>query len=295
LNPPQGGRNIPADRRVLPRRSTRVQRESLAAHRRIRLDRAEYDKLDRTEDRMWWFAACHANLLLLYRLMAGPTAVAAPLLDAGCGTGGLLGRIAAAYPDRMAIGLDADGAACARAAVKSGRPVCAGSVDALPFADAAFGVIFSADVLCHRDVDERVALAQFHRVLHEGGLLVLNLPAYRWMLSRHDAAVHNVRRYTRRGLARLLDAAGFRLLYAGYWNLVLFPIMVLTRKLLPQGSRAVSDVRLHPAPVEALCRAATRLETALLRRRFELPWGGSVIAVAAKVQGHNSTQGAGHG
>ncbi len=46
---------------------------------------------------------------------------------------------------------------------KSGRPVCAGSVNALPFADGAFGAIVSADVLCHDGVDERAALAQFHR------------------------------------------------------------------------------------------------------------------------------------
>jgi SAM-dependent methyltransferase len=231
---------------------------------------------------MWWFAATHANLLLLYRAMTGSAAARQPLLDAGCGTGGLLARLAAAYPDRTIIGLDSDGTACARAAAKSARPVCAGSVNALPFADAAFAAIFSADVLCHRDVDERAALAQFHRCLLDGGVLVLNLPAYPWMLSRHDSAVYNVRRYTRRRVARLLHAAGFRLIFASYWNIVLFPIMVLTRKLLPQGKGATSDVRLYPAPVEALCRAATGFERALLRCGMRFPFGGSLIAVAAK-------------
>ena len=127
---------------------------------------------------MWWFAATHANLLLLYRLMTKSAALRRPLLDAGCGTGGLLARLAAGHPDRTVIGLDSDRAACARAAAKSARPICAGSVNALPFADAAFGAIFSADVLCHRDVDERAALSQFHHCLLDGGVLVLNLPAY---------------------------------------------------------------------------------------------------------------------
>ena len=231
---------------------------------------------------MWWFAALHANLLTLHRLTAVPEDGERPLLDAGCGTGGLLARLAATYPERLVIGLDADPAACARAVAKSARPVCAGSVNALPFADAAFDTIFSADVLCHAGADERSALAQFHRVLREGGLLVLNLPAYQWMMSRHDAAVHNVRRYTRAGLARLLAAAGFRVIFAGHWNMLLLPIMVLTRKLLPAGSRSPSDVRLYPAPAEALCRGITRIETALLRLGLRLPCGGSVIAVAAK-------------
>ena len=99
----------------------------------------------------------------------------------------------------------------ARAAVKSTRPACTGSINELPFADSAFAAIFSADVLCHGAVNEHGALLQFHRCLVEGGYLVLNLPAYRWMLSPHDAAVSNTRRYTATGLRRLLRATGFHL------------------------------------------------------------------------------------
>jgi SAM-dependent methyltransferase len=230
---------------------------------------------------MWWFAALHANLLLLYRRAGGATR-GTSLLDAGCGTGGFLAQIAAEFPERSAVGLDAAALACARAAAKSRRPVCAGSVNALPFADAAFGGIFSADVLCHAGVDESAALAQFHRCLGDNGVLVLSLPAYRWMMSRHDLAVSNVRRYTRSGLARLLQAAGFRVIFAGYWNMLLFPLMVLTRKLLPDAGAPVSDVKPYSPPVEAVCRAATAVERALLRWGVSLPFGGSVIAVAAK-------------
>lgn len=200
------------------------------------------------------------------------------MLDAGCGTGGLLARLDGAYD---AVGIDADAAACARAVAKSGHPVCAGSIDALPFADAAFSAIVSADVLCHSGVDERHALAQFHRCLGAGGILVLNLPAYRWMMSRHDTAVYNVRRYTKRGVLALLRAAGFQPLFASYWNMLLFPLMVLTRKLLPGGG---SDVRGQPGWVEAVGRAATGIERVLIRTGIALPFGGSVLAVAAKIE-----------
>jgi hypothetical protein len=66
--------------------------------------------------------------------------------------------------------------------------------------------------------------------------------------------------------------------------------MVVTRKLLPQGQRPTSDVRLYPAPVEALCRVATGFERALLRRGMRFPFGGSLIAVAAK----EGIEGGGH-
>jgi len=228
---------------------------------------------------MWWFAATHANLLLAHRRA---DRVAGPILDAGCGTGGLLARLGATYCNRPVIGLDADVGACLCAAAKSGRPVCAGTVNALPFADAAFATIFSVDVLCHRDVDERAALNQFYRCLGADGLLILNLPAYQWLMSRHDTAVDNVRRYTRGRIAALLRQAGFRVLFASYWNMVLFPVMVLTRKLLPSSTQPSSDVRVYSPPVEALGRAATGFERLLLRRGLRLPFGGSLIAVAAK-------------
>ena len=229
---------------------------------------------------MWWFAATHANLAMLYRRSRPQAAPEGRLLDAGCGTGGFLARLAQRMPESSAIGLDADETACRWAAGKSGRPICAGSVNALPFADAAFAVIFSVDVLCHRDVDEARALRQFHRCLAAGGLLILNLPAYRWLMSRHDAAVYNARRYTQADVVCLLQAAGFRLIFASYWNMILFPLMIATRKLLPGGTG--SDVKLQPFIVEMACRAATSLERRLMRAGLRLPFGGSVLAVAAK-------------
>jgi SAM-dependent methyltransferase len=249
-------------------------------HKR-RVERSEYDRLDRVEDRMWWFAAMHRNLLIL----AHRTPLAAanlPILDAGCGTGGLLVRLAGDYPESTILGLELDPQACRRAARKSSRPVCAGSVNDLPFADSALAAIFSGDVLCHQAVDEGRALRQFHRCLAEQGWLVLNLPAYRWMLSRHDAAVHNIRRYTAKSLRRLLHESGFRPVYVSYWNALLFPLMMLTRKLSPGDDGGSSDVKFYPRPMEVFCRIATGLESAWLRAGMGFPFGGSVLAIATK-------------
>jgi SAM-dependent methyltransferase len=233
---------------------------------------------------MWWFTAAHANLLALYkrtsRFCEGTEATSKPLLDAGCGTGGLLAKLAAANPERTVIGLDVDIFAARLARRKSGRQVCVGSVNALPFADRAFGAIFSADVLCHRDVDELTALGQFHRCLAQGGLLLLNLPAYQWLLSRHDTAVYNVRRYSRDLVAVLLRAADLRLLGISYWNTILFPVMVITRKFLP--AKRTSDVALQPPAAEAVGRFATDAERKLLERGMTLPFGGSLLAAAIK-------------
>ena len=246
------------------------------------MELSEYHKLDRLEDRMWWFAASHRNLLTLSSRQVPLKAGGQPILDAGCGTGGFLVQLAARYPDRSLFGLDADALACRRAAAKSAQPVCVGSINALPFPEGVFAAVFSVDVLCHSAVDQRSAVVQFRRCLADNGWLVINVPAYGWMLSRHDAAVHNVRRYTTKGVRRLLESSGFRTVYATYWNTVLFPLMVITRKFLPNCGGVASGVTEYPRLIDLLCRVATTFETTLFRKGLRLPFGGSVIAIATK-------------
>jgi SAM-dependent methyltransferase len=242
------------------------------------LERTEYDKLNAVEDEMWWFRGSHANLLTAFRAHAGRLPQGS-LLDAGCGTGGLLAKLARELPQWQPIGLDADAMACAVARAKSGRPVCAGSANAMPFAERSLSAIFSADVLCHRNVDEISALADFHRCLAVGGVLVLNLPSYQWLLSAHDHAVHNVRRYTQRRARALLRGAGFSMIRMTYWNTILFPLMVLRRL---GGQREASDVMVFPAPLEIAFRAIMRIENRLLGHGIRLPFGGSLLATAIK-------------
>lgn len=230
---------------------------------------------------MWWFRGLHANLL---GALAGAGGNPGAVLDAGCGTGGLLTRLAQALPRATTIiGLDIDASAAAVARAKSRRTVCVGSVDRLPFAEASFDAILSADVLCHRGVNDVAALSAFRRCLKPGGVLVLNLPAYRWLYSQHDIAVDNARRYGRGELGRLLAATGFAGVRARYWNSFLFPLMVLRRKLWRRGAAGPeSDVQLLPAPVERAFGAVMALESRLLRARISLPFGGSILAVAVK-------------
>lgn len=246
------------------------------------MERSEYERLAAAEERMWWFRGLHANLIAAFD-RASAAAPRRTILDAGCGTGGLLLRLAKRFPALTSIGIELHRSAAATARAKSGRPVCVGSVDRLPFAAASFDAIMSADVLCHRGVDEAAALAGFYDCLRPGGVLLLNLPAYRWLYSEHDAAVDNARRYGRGDVARLLAAAGFADLRIRYWNTFLFPLMVIRRKLWRRGGAgAASDVALLPEAIERVFRAIVALETWLLEAGISLPFGGSILALAVK-------------
>lgn len=236
------------------------------------MESAEYALMDAAEEGMWWYRALHA------RLIGALQGVRGAVLDAGCGTGGLMRRLRAERPDLAVFGVDFSPAAASRAAAKSGAPAAAGSVLALPFADAGFDAVISADVLCHRSLEPAQALAEFARVLRPGGRLVLNLPAYDWLMSAHDRRVHTARRSTAGSLRRLLAEAGYDEVGARYWNSLLLPLMVAERKLLARGPGAASDVKpFHPA-LDAAFFAVTELE----RRLPALPAGGSVMATAVR-------------
>jgi ubiquinone/menaquinone biosynthesis C-methylase UbiE len=236
------------------------------------MEPGEYALMDAVEDHMWWYRA------LRRRLLDALEGVHGTVLDAGCGTGGLLARLHAACPDLQLVGVEWADEACRRAAAKSGAPLVRGTVNALPFRDACFDAAVSADVLCHRAVEPERALAELGRVLRPGGRLVINMPAYMWLASAHDRQVHNARRHTAGQLRSLLLAAGFRRLRVGYWNSLLLPLMVAQRKLLIRGDGA-SDVASFPPRLDAMLHAVTEIE---FRLPFRLPAGGSVLATAER-------------
>lgn len=243
------------------------------------MERQEYEKLVRVEEEMWWFQGLHANLITLFQQHA-PQRVKRLILDAGCGTGGLLRKLAHSFPDAQIIGFDIEEAACHAARDKSRRQVCVASASAVPFRENSFDVIFSADVLCHASVNELETLRNFHHCLAGNGVLLLNLPAYSWLMSEHDRAVSNVRRYTATRVDSLLRQAGFAKISTTYWNTILFPLMVLQRIVV--APRGKSDVMLFPKPVDKLFRTILRVENHLIGRGVRFPSGGSILAIAMK-------------
>jgi SAM-dependent methyltransferase len=238
----------------------------------------EYEKLGQVEQQMWWFRGLHDNLVSAFH-QRHPKRRRSIILDAGCGTGGFLRRLAQDLPEYTLLGLDVDKMACKMAA-RSGQLVCLGSANFLPFSDACLAAIFSADMLNHDGVNEKQVLQNFYRCLQPEGILVLNLPAYSWLHSSHDQAVHNVRRYNCQDVRELLTVAGFVDVKITHWNTVLFPVMIMHRLLFSKSND--SDVRLYARPIETIFRTIMRFETFILSRGLHFPFGGSIIATAIK-------------
>ena len=120
----------------------------------------------------------------------------------------------------------------------------------------------------------------YGRPWQPGAIALFNLPAYRWLLSAHDRRVHNVRRFTGGQARALLVGHGFRVLRSSYWNTLLFPLMLLHR--LVGRDDAESDVRDYPRWLDGLFSAALAVERALIGAGISLPFGGSLIILAAR-------------
>lgn len=227
---------------------------------------------------MWYYKSVHGHMRrgLEHHLKSQP----ARILDAGCGSGGLIRRLAPLQPAWSWQGLDYSPLACALARERCTAEIREGSLLDLPYEDGRFAAITSVDVLCQVK-DPRTALAEIHRCLAPGGTAVVNVPAYKWLWSYHDEAVQSEHRFTRPEMIALFREAGFRVLRSTYWNMLPFPLVVLRRKVFPPA-HPTSDVSLFPRPVEAGFNALMAVEHAWLGTGGRLPFGSSVLTVAQK-------------
>ena len=139
------------------------------------------------------------------------------VLDVGCGTGYLLGRLAARAPRAGVLaGIDAAPAMIevARSAATDRRVrFVVGAVEQLPWPDRTFDLVVSTTSFDHWP-DQRAGLAQCARVLAPGGCLVL-ADLFSVLLLPTLVAGRRGKARTKRRATQLLQAAG---LHSPHWH-----------------------------------------------------------------------------
>lgn len=233
------------------------------------------------EETYWWFVGRRAIIDSVLRRFAKRSPVA---VDIGCGTGRNLALLAR-YADRIA-GFDRSMAALGIAA-SQGLSVCCTDGHGLPLADASVDLVTAFDVLEHLDDDVR-ALAEFNRVLRPRGLLLVTVPAYRFLWSEHDEALMHRRRYVASELHMKLNQTGFDVFVRSYAVFfAFFPILFyrLYRGLFPKDAMSpkASHVTLPPF-LNGAFTWMLRIE-ALVMGTIRLPWGTSIVMLAQKQPG----------
>jgi len=235
----------------------------------------EYRKMREQEDRYWWFVARRQLALALLDRYGCPLP---KILDLGSGTGAVLNEL---QTHGWAVGVDFSPHALAFSKERGLQLLVQGDAEHLPFLDASFDVVVTLDTIEHVRNDAR-AITEVFRVLKPGGILIMNVPAYRWLWGPHDVALMHFRRYTKGQVSTLLRSAGFGIERLSYSVFFLFPVVV--------AIRVAERLRSGPAQVR-LPQVSARLNSWLLRlmalegkivMAASLPFGSSLVAVARR-------------
>ena len=234
------------------------------------------------EERHWWYGGMRAiAAALLDEAYRGRRDL--HILDAGCGTGGNA-RFLRRYG--TVVGIDLAAEALDLGGERLPGVLARASVLDIPFADARFDLVTSFDVLYHRAVpDEGRALRETARVLRPGGRLLIRLPAYEFLRSKHDRAVHTRRRYTVGAARALLSTGSFAVERCTYVNSLLFPLPLVQRLLeraLPALERGDSDLAMPSPLVNEALRWPLAAEAAWLAHGRSFPVGLSIMCLARK-------------
>ena len=238
----------------------------------------------------WWYQGLRKVLASCLRCVDPPVSSHPRVLDAGCGTGENLRLLADLFQPSYLAGFDTSEEALTLARQRvPGADLYRSDICAPVLHVEQLDVVISCDVIYIPGVERSMAgLQRLVDHLAPGGLLVLNLPAYQWLYSEHDVAIHTKERYTARSVRALLARLGLSVELLSYRVCFLFPAVALARlarkpkwRHRPQRARTDLD-RTPPGLLNDLLASVLHVESRLIASGVFLPWGSSVFAVGRK-------------
>jgi SAM-dependent methyltransferase len=246
-----------------------------------------FEVLFKNEEQNFWFISRNQVILSLFRRFTPISE--AQFLEIGCGTGYVLKAIAEDQSHKVTgAEIHVQGLMFARKRLPHVKLI---QLDAtrMPFS-STFDAIGAFDVLEHITEDELV-MAEVRKALKPGGHFYITVPQYPWMWSYLDDVAFHKRRYTRTELKRKLEKAGYEVKYIGSFVFALFPAMVLSRLFKKESKDAqknqekiVEEFNI-PRWMNQLFRFILKIDVTLIKWGIQLPFGGSLVAVAQNKAG----------
>lgn len=244
------------------------------------MEKSEYTRMYVLETSFWWYRVLHE--LVEDCIKKNKPEGLLHILDAGCGTGRMM-EICQKYGPVEGIDYSEDAVQYAR---KRGlENVVLADLNDVLIEPNAYNMIVSLDVLYHSAIkDDKVILGKFYDSLKDGGLLIINLPAFEYLKRSHDVVVHTKKRYRKNAFERELKEAGFSIITSSY-RMPLLYFIILVAKLFhqkPQSQESESDLKELPGWLNSLLLSMGRVENWLIRQGIPFPVGSSLFVVAKK-------------
>jgi len=241
----------------------------------------EYTRMASVEKELWWYKILHNKTL--HALKSNQVYPGDLLIDAGCGTGGLMSKLT--EEGYKAIGIDVSAHAIQFCQNKklNVHQIDLSQIDTL-FPEGQAKAIISNDSFYFFAGREKMLLEKFRKVLTPKGLLILNYPALAAFGGIHDLSVGIKERIYKKKLVKILEENGFEISKAEYWPFFLSPFIFLVRSYQRIKLKMIknvsinSDVSMPGKLINGLFYQLTKAE-----EKWPLkPWGSSLFIVARK-------------
>ena len=140
------------------------------------------------------------------------------------------------------------------------------------------------DIVAMLDVLEHIAgdwseISKVYSFIKDKGLLLITVPTYRFLWSKHDELSNHYRRYDKKELLALTETTKFKTKRLTYFNTLLFPLALLDKLWFAKNKQSTA---LNPSElVNTILYNIFKLEKYLLRY-FNLPYGVSILLIAEK-------------
>lgn len=240
---------------------------------------AEYGEMYKLETFYWWFVA-RRDLLEWFVKEIVKEFDRPALLDVGCGTGinfSVLSRFGETFSS------DAAEEALRFSKSRGATGLVRSDLESLPFEVSTFDVVTALDVLEHVD-DDLSAIGELLRIVKTSGVLVITVPAYGFLWSEHDEALHHRRRYAASELRNKLTNAGFEVERISYYiTFLFFPILFMrfAQSVSKKSIHAKTSHIILPRWLNSLLIGILAFERLLLRW-MNFPFGVSIVCLARK-------------
>lgn len=248
-------------------------------------NRYEYDAMAQCERDLWWFKYLHQ--LTIRTIKKYSPASNPAILDAGCGTGGLIEQLRQqGYTNLSAFDLSRDAVEYARKTWPAAQMLDILQTDKA-FPKNSFDIVVCNDIFTVLpDGKDREALEKLVAVLKPGGILIMNVAALKSFAGSHDVAVSMTRRYTKTSINQLASNLAI-VKETVFWPFLLSPLIFGIRSFqrlkLSVGKKEnlKSDVKPIPSSLNNFFYSVTNLER---KMPFSKPWGSSLFVVMQKPQ-----------